>query len=164
MDVEMQRVALDEKPVLANLLQLYLHDHSEFDGYSIGEDGLYFYRYFDHYWIEEGRHAFLIRVDGEIAGFAMIRDATNTGDTHSIAEFLVLRKFRRRGVGTEVVKRVFDSFPGRWKVQQQPFNLSAQAFWRRVISDYTGGDYTESTVFYDGEDRPCQEFTSPGKQ
>ena len=33
--------------------------------------------------------------------------------------------------------------PGEWLVQQSPENAPAQAFWRRVIGEYTDGDFTE---------------------
>ncbi len=37
-------------------------------------NGLYDYMYLDHYWTEEGRHPFFIRVDGKLAGFALVRE------------------------------------------------------------------------------------------
>jgi len=63
--------------------------------------------------------------------------------TRDISEFFVLRRHRRRGVGTEVARRVFDRYPGKWEVTQLTRNVDAQAFWRRVIGDYTGGRYDE---------------------
>jgi pimeloyl-ACP methyl ester carboxylesterase len=58
-------------------------------------------------------------------------------------EFFILRRHRRRGVGTEVARRVFDRYPGKWEVTQLTRNVDAQAFWRRVIGEYTGGRYDE---------------------
>ena len=46
-------------------------------------------------------------------------------------------------VGTEVARRVFDRYPGKWEVTQLTRNVDAQAFWRRVIGAYTGGRYEE---------------------
>ena len=36
--------------------------------------------------------------------------------------------------------------PGRWEVGQMPRNTPAQAFWRRVIGEYTGGRFVEHTL------------------
>ena len=58
--------------MLANLLQLYRYDMSEVREYELTEHGTFVYRFLDHYWTDPGRHAFLIRHDGWLAGFAMV--------------------------------------------------------------------------------------------
>jgi len=63
--------------------------------------------------------------------------------TYLIDEFFVLRKYRRRGVGAHVARTVFDRFPGHWEVSELRENTAAQAFWRRVIGRYTGGNFRE---------------------
>ncbi len=73
MNIEIRKAGIQEKPVLRNLVELYRYDSSEFDGEDVGEHGLFVYRYFDHYWTEPGRHAFIVRVSGRLAGFAMVR-------------------------------------------------------------------------------------------
>ena len=71
----LELVAVEEKDrsVLRRLLQLYLHDLSEFIDIDVDPHGEFPYRYLDHYWTEKDRHAFLIRVDGAWAGFALVR-------------------------------------------------------------------------------------------
>ena len=133
-----------DRPVLANLLELYLHDFSEFDDADVGADGRYGYAYLDRYWSEPGRHAFLIQVEGRLAGFALVHTLEAGEDPlRSIAEFFVLRKYRHQGVGRTAAVRLFDDLPGRWEVNQDAANLPAQAFWRRVIGEYTGGRFVE---------------------
>ena len=46
--------------------------------------GEYLHRYFDEYWTDSDRQAFLFRVEGALAGFALVF----TGEPHDIAEFL----------------------------------------------------------------------------
>jgi len=70
-------------------------------------------------------------------------DESAAHGTHSIGEFFILKKYRRQGVGRVVAHQVFDLFPGRWSVGQIENNCPAQAFWRKVISEYTHGDYQE---------------------
>jgi predicted acetyltransferase len=160
MDVELTPIAYEHKSVLRHLMELCLHDYSEFDGADVDEHGLFGYSRIDHYWTEPGRHAFLIKLDGNTAGFALVRDSSNTGDAHSVAEFFVLRKYRRKGVGRRAAQGVFDMFPGIWRVHQDKNNVSAQTFWRAVIGEYTAGSFRE--VSMDGVEGPAQEFQSAG--
>ncbi|GCE45857.1 putative acetyltransferase [Thermosporothrix hazakensis] len=143
MQVELQRASADQKIVLRHLMELCQYDYSEFDGEDVNEHGLFDYTYLDHYWIEPGRYPFLIRVNGRLAGFVLVRRLDGQ-PTHSIAEFFVLRKYRKQGIGRMVACRIFDEFPGRWKVKQEAGNLPAQAFWRKVIAEYTDGRYHET--------------------
>ena len=145
MEIELQGAEINDKPVLRNLFELYQYDFSEYENSDVDEHGLYGYRYLDHYWTDPGRYPFLIRVDGRLAGFVLVRELHegHGSPTRSIAEFFVMRKYRRRGVGREVARRIFDQFPGRWRVAIEKNNPPAQSFWRRVIEEYTGGDFEE---------------------
>lgn len=80
-------------------------------------------------------------------GFAMIvpgRAAPGraAADFH-MAEFFIARAHRRLGIGRNAVALIFDRFAGRWEVQEYLRSPGAVSFWRRVIGEYTGGDYDE---------------------
>jgi predicted acetyltransferase len=146
MEISIERVPADQAQVLRNLMELYQHDHAEFEDAELDDNGLYGYKFMDHYWTEPGRHPFLIGAEGRIAGFALVRDSTNTGDGRNhLAEFFIVRKYRRRGIGRTAAHRIFDMFPGAWSVGQVERNLPAKAFWRSIISDYTDGRFEETT-------------------
>lgn len=159
MEIELQRVPFEDKSVLANLFQLYLHDHSEYDGEDVNEHGLFGYKYLDHYWVDEGRHPFVIRVGGRIAGFAIVC-LLEASDSYEMAEFFVMRNYRRSGVGRAAAVKVFDMFSGKWSVAQMPDNLPSQSFWRKVIGDYTGDQFENARDPYHGG--PMQVFNSVG--
>jgi len=149
MVIDLVEATLDDKPVLARLLELYRYDFTEYIGDDIGADGRFGYRYLDDYWTEPGRHAFIVKADGHIAGFVLIRRTTSmAGDATvmDMAEFFVMRKYRRCRVGSEAARRAFDRFPGRWEVREMAANRPAQAFWRRVIGEYTGGRFDERVL------------------
>lgn len=153
-------------PVLRRLMQLYLYEIGSADGWDIGGDGLYGHAgRIERFWTEPGRHAFLVRVDGVLAGFALVRDEAwfAGAGTREVSEFFVLRRYRRLGVGERVATGLFDRFPGPWEVAQMASNVEAQAFWRAVIGRYTGGDFAdgERTSEPDGR-RRVQHFTAPG--
>ena len=164
MNIEMRKAGIEEKPVLRNLMELYRYDSSEFDCDDVGEHGLFNYRYFDHYWTEPGRHAFIVRVSGRLAGFAFVREiGVDEGETiHSMAEFFIMRKYRRQGIGTRVAGRILDMFPGRWRVAEEEANTPAQAFWRKVISAYTCDEFKE--IRDEGWVGPVQEFKTESKE
>ncbi|MDQ1726621.1 MAG: hypothetical protein QOK14_666 [Frankiaceae bacterium] len=130
--VDISTDAADEqaKPVLRRLLELNAHEFSAFDGRDVNEHGEYGYRYLDQYWTEpDHRQAFLIRCDGQIAGFAMVLG----GPRQSVSEFFILRKYRRRGVGAAAAQMILRASPGHWVTHQVPGNDDAVAFWRRAI-------------------------------
>lgn len=65
---------------------------------------------------------------------ALVRE----GPPRSIAEFLIMPKYRRAGVGTAAARDVPLRHPGRWEVRQVPGNEAAVAFWRHAIpSEFT---------------------------
>lgn len=143
MDVTIEPIRYEDKPVLRRLLQLYLYDFSEFEPLELNEHGEFDYRYLDHYWAPEdieARHAYFIRADAQRAGFALVRVVNGV---NVFAEFFVMRSFRGSGVGTAAARAVLTRLPGNWLVHQVPANLPAQAFWRRVVSELTRGNYRE---------------------
>ncbi|MBW7477334.1 GNAT family N-acetyltransferase [Paenibacillus oenotherae] len=145
--ITIHEVEYDKKPALKNLLELYRYDFTEFDPDDVNEDGLYDdYMNFDYYWTEEGRYPFFIRVDGKLAGFALVREigtSEHNQTIYSVAEFFVMKKYRQLGVGQHASTALFNRFHGIWRVAQIEANTPAQAFWRKTISRYTNDDYQE---------------------
>ncbi|WP_240416126.1 GNAT family N-acetyltransferase [Paenibacillus periandrae] len=157
----LEKVAYGQKSVLRQLMELYKYDFSEYELDDVNEQGYYDYPYLDHYWTEDGRYAFFIRVDGKLAGFALVRalGVDTEGDTiYSMAEFFVMKKFRRMGIGSKVAISLFDMFPGIWRVGQIENNASSQLFWRKVISEYADHNYEEGRR--DDGEGPLQTFKS----
>jgi predicted acetyltransferase len=124
------------------MMQLYQYDFSEFEGKDLDDHGLFSYKYLDHYWIEESRTPLIVRAEGRLAGFVLVnKHSYTTQERFCIAEFFIMRKYRRRGIGREAAYRVFGMFGPLWEVRQTKDNTVAQAFWGNVVSKYTGGDF-----------------------
>lgn len=164
-EIRISLASFQEKTILRNLIQYYLYEFSELDGVVMNESGLFDYHYLDHYWTEPDRYPFLVRVDDKLAGFALLRRGTyfprqedQTETPMIIAEFFVMKNYRRNGVGTQVAFQLFDRFPGRWEIAQEPNNIEGQDFWRRVIGDYCGGDYLEFVLDDSNWEGPVQFF------
>ena len=52
----------------------------------------------------------------------------------------------RRGTGTAAALAIFRKFPGNWRVAQDIRNTQAQAFWRKVIDQFTDGYFSGGLV------------------
>jgi predicted acetyltransferase len=164
MSIQVNPASMIERPVLRQLLELYQYDFSEFDGSDIGPLGLYDYPYLDHYWVEPERSPFLVRVNGNLAGFALVARynyLTGLKDTWVLAEFFVMRKYRFQGIGEYVARFVFDHFPGTWQVAQIKENTTATIFWRKVIARYTHDTFQEYILNNNNWRGPIQTFISP---
>ena len=157
----------DERPTLENLLQLYTHDFSEHwagtDRGDVDAEGRFAPYPLEAYWREPGRTPFLIREGARIVGFALVNDVSNSGEPidHNVAEFFVLRKFRRSGVGAVAAHLLFERYPGVWEAAVARRNVAALAFWRRAISTCpTARDLTERDVTSDSWNGPILRFRS----
>jgi predicted acetyltransferase len=138
----------DAAPLLSNLLALYMHDMSEIFPVEVGADGRFAYDKLALYWGEpERRFPFLIRSGGKLAGFALATRGLSGDDAHElldVAEFFVLRGYRRSGVGREAALLLWGRLPGRWSVRVSEGNRAGVPFWRSTVQDYTGGAFSES--------------------
>ncbi len=155
----------NDLPLIWNLFQFYYYDISEMLGGKVGADGRFSPRPIEAYWEDSWRYPLLVRVDRQPAGFALIHHRSRiSGDpeTWDVAEFFVMRAYRRRGVGTVAALSVFDRFRGRWEVRQFPANKAATNFWREVISGYTSGAYDEVVYDNDRWRGPVQMFDNTG--
>ncbi|MGG4445141.1 GNAT family N-acetyltransferase [Brevibacillus sp. HB1.2] len=142
-----ERVPFEQKHALKQLLELYTYDFTEFEPFEVDDNGLFGYDYFEKYWVEPERHPFFIKVNGKLAGFVLVRMLTTSDpdlpSIHSIAEFFIMKRYRRLGIGKAVSHQIFKMFPGAWEVFQLENNIPAISFWRTSIRDYTAHHYQE---------------------
>jgi len=147
-EVTIQRVGPEAAPLLSNLLELYVHDMSEVFPVKLGPDGRFGYEKLPSYWSEpDGRSAFLITCGGEIAGFALVTrgsPATSDPTDLDVAEFFVLRSYRRSGVGRQAARQLWDGVRGNWVVRVSDANRAGLRFWRGVVREYAGDHYAET--------------------
>ncbi|MDQ2710794.1 MAG: GNAT family N-acetyltransferase [Acidobacteriota bacterium] len=144
----------EQEPILANLLELYAHDFSEFYNLELGPDGRFGYRKLPLYWSEPGRHPFLVRIDGELAGLVLVKRGSEISGDQTVwdmAEFFVVRRYRRRGIGTEIANEVWRRYPGFWEVRVMDLNRPARHFWKRAISMFTGETSRPVRILKNGE-------------
>jgi predicted acetyltransferase len=139
--VEVIEAGPEQQPIVANLMELYVYDFSEMMAFKVGEDGRFSYPDLSLYWTEDGRHPFLIRVDDHWGGFVLVRRGSRTSGDENVwdmAEFFVMRSYRRLGVGTKVAHEIWRRFPGRWEVRVIVRNEKALSFWRGAVGEFVG--------------------------
>ena len=149
--VSVDQATKADSVLLANLLELYIHDMSEvFPHVELGPDGRFGYRRLPLYWSEpERRFAFLIRCDGRIGGFILVTrgsPAVSDPNVLDVAEFFVVRQYRRSGVGRRAAFLLWDQLPGKWIVRVLETNRGALAFWRDTVGAFTAGNVAESPL------------------
>ena len=157
-NIEVISATLEQAPILANLLELYIHDFSEFLELAPGPDGRFGYDQAPLYWSDPCRYPFLAWVDGELAGLVLIKSDSNRETAPAedaalwdIAEFFILRGYRRRGIGTQIAHEVWRRFPGNWQVRVMEINPSAIRFWERAIAEFTGQPTAFQNMEKDGK-------------
>lgn len=103
-------------------------------------DGLFACRDWSYYWEKPAHYPFLIYVDDELAGFALVNNEGSTPDVDfNMGEFFIVAKFQRKGVGKKAAFQLFAQFNGTWEVMQMPLNRAAVKFWEKIVSEYTQG-------------------------
>jgi predicted acetyltransferase len=152
--VELRRAEPHHEPILANLLELYIHDFTELLPLELGDDGRFGYPQLSVYWSHAERHAFLIYIDKKLAGLAMVKRERSDSSQETVwdmAEFFIVRTYRRSGAGTKAACAVWDQFPGPWQVRVMQANSAAVGFWQSSISTYIKGDAHAIEIEKDGQ-------------
>lgn len=146
--ITLRPAALSDKPVIANLIQLYLHDMTEFMPFPVGTDGRYEYDFLDRFW----RFPYFIMSGEEIAGFALVVDEcplTGRKPCWFMAEFFILKSYRKQGAGRTAVAHVLALHPGDWHVAVPHANRAAKAFWPKALAVC---DASARNIHFDGDD------------
>jgi predicted acetyltransferase len=163
--IELVPASANDKAIMLNLHEYYVYDFSALLDLDIGADGRFGGQRLERHFDDPLCHPFFIRVDGQLAGFALHETRsrlTGAPGINDVAEFFVMRRFRERGVGAAAACALFDRFAGAWEVRQIPANAAATVFWRKVIARYTGGAHTEITWDDDRFRGIVQRFVSAG--
>lgn len=152
--VEVIAASPEQEPVLANMLELYVHDFSELMDLKLGPDGRFGYKSLPLYWKESNRYPFLIMADGHLAGFVFVRGGSaisDEADVWDMAEFFIVRGFRRQRVGTHAAQEIWKRFPGKWEVRVTDRNEKARNFWDRAVGEFLGKTIKPCLIDKDGK-------------
>jgi predicted acetyltransferase len=152
--IEVIPATLEQRPILGNLLEPYAYDFGEFHDLELGADSRFGYKNLPLYWREPARHPLLVRIDGELGGFVLVKKGSEVSGDKTVwdmAEFFIVRRHRRHGIGTAVAHKVWRRFPGPWEVRVMDANRSAHLFWELAIALFAGEEIYPGMFEKDGQ-------------
>lgn len=147
----------NDRNFMENIIEKYLYEMSPYSGIGMDSVGNYSYSHLGSYFRSDRtakRRLYIIEVDGERAGFAMLNavspfDEVAEGSRPSqhekpdwcMAEFTVFPAFRNQGVGRDATELIVANNPGKWELMFDERNEPAKALWGAVCSDHEGHIY-----------------------
>ena len=140
--IELELVTKETRPILENLLQLYIHDLSQFR--FSRPDGAGRFNHDDRYAVfftDPDRGAYLFRDASGPVGFGLVRGISER--RRLMAGFFVVRGVRRQHVGHVAALEMLRRHPGAWEIPFQEENAAAARFWREVATAAVGDEWTE---------------------
>jgi predicted acetyltransferase len=140
--VHLELVTAQSRPVVENLLELYIHDLSQFRMSRPDEAGRFNHdERYAAFFSDSDRCAYLLRNESGPVGFGLIR---GLGASRRImAGFFVVRGVRRLGVGHDAALAMLRRHPGVWEIPFQEENSGAARFWRELARSAVGRKWTE---------------------
>jgi predicted acetyltransferase len=150
-ETKLERISIESKAKLENLMSIYLHDLSEFAAdLKINEDGKFEYDGLELYFKSEDLTPYFITYQGEVAGFVLF----NTGKyvpkdiDYVVHELFLLKGLRNKGVANAAIKILLDAYKGKYRIVQISTNKTAVKFWTKFYQKQ-GIKYVESKEKHD---------------
>jgi predicted acetyltransferase len=146
-----------DRSIICNLIQLYLYDMASQNPFPLNEQGLYDYDYLDGFW----QAPYLFRAGADLVGFALVvghSPISNRAPCWFMAEFCVLRPYRRKGLGRLAVADILGRHQGAWEIAWQTENRAAASFWPSVLRDRA---VVSSSTAFDDADWYTMSFAMP---
>jgi len=92
-------------------------------------------------------HPLVILQGSGHVGFALVTRLRSpvqaAGPNYRMSEFFVRRPHRRAGIGRNAATLIFDRFAGDWEIVEYQRHPDSIAFWRRVLTVYCSGKFSE---------------------
>lgn len=160
--IKLISATMDDYPIIQNMASYYAYDISEYMGWAQQKDGTHSIGIdFIKYWKTENTFPFIIKHEDELVGFVIVdKNVSDKRNDFNIAQFFILRKFLRKGIGKYIASQCFDKFIGKWEVFVMPGNEGAYRFWRKIITNYTNNQFKEFTRIVNKYTRNVFEFNT----
>ena len=126
--IRLQTVQKTDRDLLWNIFQKYMYEMSCIYQDEMDENGNYPYEYFEEYFSDPQRQAYLIYNDNTLIGFAMLcpYSCMEGGEPdHTMAEFTIFPAFRGQHYALEAVKMILENHRGKWEIK---YNLYYSSF------------------------------------
>ena len=132
-DCEIRLAEGADAALISNMLELYQYELSDIWDQDLDDSGRYGYD-LDRFLRGESRFAYLLTVEGSPAGFALVGTRPVTKESgYWMDQFFVMKKYRRRGLASQLASTVIAKHPGEWEIGAMTGNERALAFWRQFV-------------------------------
>ena len=134
--LRLQPATMADARTLFHLYQFYLYECSDWESNDVEADGLFDAspEFVARYIHDPDKTALLLWVDDQLAGFVITEPSpTQSVRLPEFADFFLLKKYRGRGLGREVVRRLMVDPPTPWVVAVFTDDEDAERFWRRLF-------------------------------
>ncbi len=103
---------------------------------------------FANWFSNDQAHPLVILQGADPVGFALVTRQRNApagaeATRFRMSEFFIRRPHRRVGIGRTAATLIFDRFAGDWEIHEYQRHPGSVAFWRRVLTVYCPGKFTE---------------------
>ena len=154
-NIQIIPASIEQQPVIAQLYELYTYEMTDLTDFDINDNGYYGYQDLPLFWNTPNRYPYLIWVNKKLAGFVLVQQGSPVDDNPDIwdvAEFFVMRKFRKSGIGQFVAQSIWTTHKGLWQVRVWDNNLTAYHFWHNTIEKFMKKTITPTKMTYQGHD------------
>lgn len=89
-------------------------------------------------YFEDGYYIpFIIEQNTETIGFFVIgkKENKHPDADNFLAEYYIIPKFRRQGIGKDIAKRILKQYGTKWSLFVLAENVQAYSFWESVINE-----------------------------
>ena len=141
--IQIISATISDYPIIQNLARFYVYDRSGFMGWGCEQDGMFECIDFKNYFTDSNCKAFVVKVEGELAGFVLLdkEQITDLEADWNMGEFFIIAKFQGKGIADYVAREIFKNHPGKWSAATMPENLKAKKFWHKIIDSQTNGNF-----------------------
>ena len=156
--ISLQKAGEKDRELLWNINQKYLYEMTNFYEDQMDEAGNYHYGYFDEYFTDPRRTAYLIYQDETLIGFAFLCPYSNIGQApdYTMAEFTIFPAYRRKHFALAAAEKILDMHPGKWEIKYNEKNAGGRKLWNTLAAPY------EPETYHLNEEETVLAFTAEG--
>ncbi len=147
--LQIYNITKSDRNILQILLQEYLSEMSlYYNDIRADENWIYPYKYFENYFTDKDREWFILKIDGEVAGFCLINEFIILAEkwAKAIAEFYIKKEYRKQWLWKQSAYKIFEKYIWMREVRQWINNIPAQRFWEKIINEYTDWKYDKKII------------------
>ncbi len=135
--IELLLTGPEQAELVRNLYQFYAYESSDWEEEDVEVDGRFYIHepHFERYWQATEWAAYLVLVDGFIAGFVLVERSELPGmNALELADLFILKRYRRLGVGRAVARQLLCEGQNDWLVRCYAGDASGVAFCQAVLA------------------------------